>query len=28
MGSFSIDTVDIKVNSGLSDDLFNGSKLE
>ena len=28
MGSFSIDTVDIKVNSGLSDDLFDGSKLE
>ena len=28
MGSFSIDTVDIKINSGLSDDLFDGSKLE
>ena len=28
MGSFSIDTVDIKVNTGLSDDLFDGSKLE
>jgi len=28
MGSFSIDTVDVKVNSGLSDDLFDGSKLE
>jgi len=28
MGSFSIDTVDIKVNTGLSGDLFDGSKLE
>jgi len=28
MGSFSIETVDIKVNTGLSDDLFDGSKLE
>ena len=28
MGSFSIDTIDVKVNSGLSDDLFDGSKLE
>lgn len=28
MGSFTMDTIDIKVNSGLSDDLFDGSKLE
>ena len=28
MGSFSIETVDIKVNTGLSDDLFDGTKLE
>lgn len=28
MGSFSIDTVDIKVNTGLSDDLFDGTKLK
>ena len=28
MGSFSIDTVGVKVNTGLSDDLFDGSKLE
>jgi outer membrane lipoprotein-sorting protein len=28
MGSFSIETVDVKVNTGLSDDLFDGSKLE
>jgi outer membrane lipoprotein-sorting protein len=28
MGSFSIDTIDIKVNTGLSADLFDGSKLE
>ena len=28
MGSFTIDTIDIKVNTGLSDDLFDGSKLE
>lgn len=28
MGSFTIDTIDIKVNTGLSDDLFDGNKLE
>jgi len=28
MGSFTMETIDIKVNSGLSDDLFEGSKLE
>lgn len=28
MGSFSIDTLDVKVNTGLSDDLFDGSKLK
>lgn len=28
MGSFTMETIDIKVNSGLSDDLFDGSKLE
>ncbi|MBU1035181.1 hypothetical protein KJ974_00620 [bacterium] len=28
MGSFTIDTIDIKVNTGLSDDLFDGTKLE
>ena len=28
MGSFTIETIDIKVNTGLSDDLFDGSKLE
>lgn len=28
MGSFTIETLDIKVNTGLSDDLFDGSKLE
>jgi len=28
MGSFKIDTIDIKVNTGLSDDLFDGTKLE
>jgi C4-type Zn-finger protein len=28
MGSFTIETVDLKVNSGLSDDLFDGTKLE
>lgn len=28
MGSFSIETVDIKLNTGLSDDLFDGTKLE
>ena len=28
MGSFKIDTVDIKVNTGLSDDLFDGTKLK
>jgi len=27
-GSFSIETVDVKVNSGLSDDLFDGTKLK
>ena len=28
MGSFTIETLDLKVNSGLSDDLFDGTKLE
>lgn len=28
MGSFSIDTLDVKVNTGLSDDLFDGSKMK
>ncbi len=28
MGSFTIDTVDLSVNAGLSDDLFDGTKLE
>jgi len=28
MGSFSIETTDIKINVGLSDDLFDGTKLE
>jgi hypothetical protein len=28
MGSFTMETIDIKVNSGLSDDLFDGNKLE
>ena len=28
MGSFTIETVDIKVNTGLSDDLFDGTKLQ
>lgn len=28
MGSFTIETIDIKVNTGLSDDLFDGTKLE
>lgn len=28
MGSFKIDTIDIKVNTGLSDDLFDGTKLK
>lgn len=28
MGSFTLETIDIKVNTGLSDDLFDGSKLE
>jgi len=28
MGSFTIDTIDIKVNTGLSDDLFDGTKLK
>jgi len=28
MGSFTMDTIDIKVNTGLSDDLFDGNKLE
>jgi len=28
MGSFTIDTIDIKVNTGLSDNLFDGTKLE
>jgi len=28
MGSFTMETVDIKVNTGLSGDLFDGSKLE
>ena len=28
MGSFTMETLDIKVNTGLSDDLFDGSKLE
>jgi hypothetical protein len=27
-GSFTIETLDVKVNSGLSDALFDGSKLE
>jgi len=27
MGSFTIETIDIKINTGLSDDLFDGSKL-
>lgn len=28
MGSFTIETLDLKVNTGLSDDLFDGTKLE
>jgi len=28
MGSFTIETIDIKVNTGLSDDLFDGTKLK
>ncbi len=28
MGSFTIETLDVKVNTGLSDDLFDGTKLE
>lgn len=28
MGSFTMETIDLKVNSGLSDDLFDGNKLE
>jgi len=28
MGSFTIETVDIKINTGLSDDLFDGTKLK
>ena len=28
MGSFTIDTIDIQVNTGLSDDLFDGTKLK
>ena len=28
MGSFTMETIDVKVNTGLSDDLFDGSKLE
>jgi len=28
MGSFTVETLDLKVNTGLSDDLFDGSKLE
>jgi len=28
MGSFTVETVEIKVNTGLSDNLFDGSKLE
>jgi outer membrane lipoprotein-sorting protein len=28
MGSFTMETLDIKVNTGLSDDLFDGTKLE
>jgi len=28
MGSFIVDTIDIKVNTGLSDDLFDGTKLK
>jgi hypothetical protein len=28
MGSFTVETIDIKVNTGLSDDLFDGSKLK
>jgi hypothetical protein len=28
MESFTVETIDIKVNTGLSDDLFDGSKLK